>query len=139
MPAIQRSAPQHPAPIEILKHAIAASREHDITVRVGPPGVVCGSTYGPVRWELDPRDREPVVDPIGAVLLAQQPPACDIPDAACQALGVNRAWYEGLCDGMVLDPKDARWLACTARATYLHGYESGALLRIHVQSYAVRA
>jgi hypothetical protein len=141
MPAIQRSAPRHVTPpIEILKDAIAAAREHGIPVRAsGPPGVACASTYGDVRWEMDPLSHDGSVDVLGAVALHLQPPAYDLPDAVAIALDVPRAWVAGIQDGLDLAPRDPAWMASPKHGIYEHGFESAVLLRIHVQSYAVQA
>jgi hypothetical protein len=134
MPAIQRSAPQHPLPIEVITDAVAYCRAQGISVRIGSPGVHCISTLGDRRWEVDPSERDGAIDPIGAVLLVEQPPGCDLPDAARLALDVPKAWVAGLQDGMLLELRDPDWMASPKRAIYEHGRESGTLLRIHVLS-----
>lgn len=135
MPEIATSIPNVPAPIEILKYAVQHAHARRIRVRAGDLGVVCTSTHGPVRWEPDPGRREDVVSPLGAVLLAEQPPGADPHEAAAHALGIPLAWVMGLEDGLELAPKDPAWMASSRRALYEHGRESGVLLRLHVASF----
>jgi hypothetical protein len=138
MSAIVTSAPSPTAlaPIEILQLAIRRAHALGIRVRVGEPGVACTSTHGPVRWELDQLAREEdAVDALGALVLAEQPPAMTLHDAAARALGVHVTWIAGLADGMALAAKDSRLMQSGRRALYAHGYESGVLLRLHVASF----
>lgn len=134
MPAIMKSESTGPAPIETLKAAVAWARKNGWRVRIGTLGGAAVSTRGGIHWERDDMDRDPGVSPVGACILLRQPPARDPYDAAAQSLGVDRCWVEGLLDGLGLEPKDAMWMQSRRRAYYLHGFESGILLRIHVVS-----
>ena len=135
MSAIIKSVRQSPEPIEQLMEAIAIARELGMRVRIGSLGVSATSTDGPLRWEVDPLERDRGVSPIGALTRAGQPTAIDAPAAAAQALGVDACWIDGLAAGLSLEPKDARWMQSRRRHYYMHGYESGVSLRIHVVSH----
>jgi len=131
MPA--KSAEQHePTTIEIIQGAIRWAEAHGQHVRLGSYGVACTSTEGAIRWEVDPLCRERGVSPLGAVLLHQQPPAGDIPDAICQALGVDARWLFGFEEGLDLTANSASEF--TYDPIVEHGFESGKLLRISVLS-----
>lgn len=134
MPAIVRSARVSPPPVEVIKDSVELARMQGLRVRIGSPGVVCVSTHGARHWEVDPLERDGAIDPIGAVLLAEQPPACELHDAARLALDVPRAWVDGVCAGMALEAKDPAWMASPKRNLFLHGFETGVTLRIHVLS-----
>jgi 2,4-dienoyl-CoA reductase-like NADH-dependent reductase (Old Yellow Enzyme family) len=54
---------------------------------------------------------------------------------AAQALGVDVCWIEGLAAGLGLEPKDSRWMQSRRRHYYMHGFETGVSLRIHVVSH----
>jgi hypothetical protein len=135
MSQILHAQPRIPAPIELIKEAVTGARESGIRVHVGDFGVTATSTHGPDHWELDPLAREPGCNAIGAVLLAFQPPAIDIPQAACQALGVSGCWLEAFCDGFQLEPKSPAWLASRQRDLYFSGYEGGCNFRIWLKSH----
>lgn len=135
MSAILKAAPRSPAPIEMIKEAVMGVRESGIRVHVGDFGVTAVSTHGPDRWELDPLASEPGCNPIGAVVLAFQPPSIDVPEAACQALGVSACWLEAFCDGVALAPRNSRWMQSRQRDLYQHGYESGTNFRIWFKSH----
>lgn len=134
MPAIIKSVRQSPEPIDQLKQAIAIAREMGLRVRIGSLGVSAVSTSGPIRWDVDPLERDSGVSPVGALILIAQPPAIDADRAAAQALGVDVCWVTGLDLGLGLAPKDPAWMASRRREYFLHGYESGVSLRIHVVS-----
>jgi hypothetical protein len=138
MSAIIKSVRQSPEPVDQLKEAVAIAREMGLRVRIGSLGVAAVSTAGPRRWEVDPLERDPGVSPIGALILVAQPPAIDAPAAAAQALGVDACWVEGLEAGLGLFPKDPAWMQSRRRDYYLHGFETGVSLRIHVVSHPER-
>lgn len=135
MPAILHAEPRNPAPIELIKEAVTNARESGIRVHTGDFGVYATSTHGADRWELDPLAREPGVNCFGAVLLTAQPPAVDIPQAACLALGVSAVWIEAFCSGAALEPRDSRWMQSGQRALYENGWEAGANFRIWLKSH----
>lgn len=136
-PAILKAEPRSPAPIEIIKSSVKSAQANDIRVHTGDFGVYATSSQHSGCWELDPLAREPGVNAIGAVLLAVQPPAADIPEAACLALGVSACWLEAFCSGMALEPKDSRWMQSSQRELYLNGYEGGANFRIWLKSFPI--
>jgi hypothetical protein len=135
MPEILQAQPRDPEPIEILKAAIAWAKRAGIRVRIGSFGVSVASTHGPKRWEIDPLERDTGIDPLGAVILWTQPPALDPIEAAAQALGMDAMWVEGLATGLALSPRDSRWMQSKRRHFYMHAFESGVTLRIHVLSF----
>lgn len=59
-------------------------------------GVVCNSTADPL-WELDPMAHE--LSPLGAVLLAMQPPLADDDRALAHVFGARPEFHEGIEDG----------------------------------------
>jgi hypothetical protein len=119
------------SPIEIIQGAIAYAEGAGLYVRLGSYGIACVSSEGPTRWEVDPLSRERGVSVLGAVLLAQQPPAADVPDAAAQALGVDARWLSGFELGM--DPGEPVEPTTTDRMI-LHGWESAMNLRLSILS-----
>jgi hypothetical protein len=123
-----------PTTLQIIQDAIGWATAQGIRVRLGPYGVACTSSEGDVRWELDALAREPGVNPVGAAILRHQPPADEIPDAGCQALGVDIRWLSGFEDGLGNEEHDQRWTGAADKHVYLHGFESGALLRISILS-----
>lgn len=135
MPAILHAQPRSPAPVELIKEAVTGVRESGVRVHAGDFGVTATSTHGPDRWELDPLAREPGCNPIGAVVLAFQPPAIDLPAAACQALGVSLCWLEAFCSGVALEPRDSMWMQSRQRDLYQNGYEGGCNFRIWLKSH----
>jgi len=59
-------------------------------------GVVCTSSEAPL-WEVDPMAKE--ISPLGAVLLATQPPIVDEDVALSHVFGTRPEFHEGIEDG----------------------------------------
>lgn len=135
MSAILRAEPRSPAPIEMIKEAVTGVRGKGIHVHADDFGVSATSMEGPDHWELDPLARRRGCNPIGAVLLAFQPPSVDVPEAACLALGVSACWLEAFCDGVAIAPRNSRWMQSRQRDLYQNGFESGTNFRIWLKSH----
>jgi hypothetical protein len=122
-------------PVDLLKEAVEAAKAKGIRVRIGSAGVIPVGTHGDVRWGLDELNRDTGVDPLGAVLLHAQPPSIDPEQAVALALGVNRAFVDGLADGLALGPKDSRWVSSPARLNYMKAYELGCNFNLWLRSH----
>jgi hypothetical protein len=122
-------------PVDLLKEAVAAAKAKGLRVRVGSCGVMPIGTHGPERWGIDELERDRGVDPLGAVLLHAQPPSLDPEEAVALALGVNRAFVDGIADGLSLGPKDSRWVSSPARLNYLKAYEMGTNFNLWLRSF----
>lgn len=111
---------------KILRVALARMRDQGIKVQPGMVGVQQGVAGG---WSMVAA----TVSLAGALLLAFQPPSLsgeeDPMDAAASALGVSRAWLEGLEDGASAGDVSDRWLSSTSRALYMEGFAEGIWLR----------
>jgi hypothetical protein len=92
------------------------------------PGVVCVSSYGYIRWEADPRMG--AVNPLGALVLKQQPRPTEIEAAIRVALGnESPAFSEGVQDGLKAKPANVNILMGPGRRVYHSGYVTGKMVR----------
>lgn len=118
------------APVEVIKEALIWARVRGIPVGTGEYGVACNSIGYPARWERD-RLRDAVC-PLGAVILMRQPACPHLPYAAAEALGVHQAWVEGFAAGVDLQVAPAAWVKSACRDLCLHGFQTGAVMRLYM-------
>jgi hypothetical protein len=121
------SDPVHP--LTLIRDAVLAARAEGYPVVIGPGwGVICTSSHGARRWEVDPL--APGVDPLGAVLLRHQPRATNHQAALAEALDVPLVYVDGLEDGIEDRQRPTRRFASSvARGFYAAGWGTAALIR----------
>lgn len=116
-----------PHPLTIIREAIATAHVVGITVRIGSYGVTLLAGAQSSRWVRDPR--EDGVDPIGAAILARQPPVTDVDEAAAQAVNAPTPWVEGCAAGIARRERSIAWRSSIKARFYLAGYDAGTWLR----------
>jgi hypothetical protein len=114
-------------PIRLIAEAVNVALRAGLTVSAVPAlGVHCVSTAKP-RWE--PEARVQVISPLGAVLLARQPPIPDADAALAHALGVGRLYVVGFDDGCAGQSPSVSMSGGTASRLYGDGFVAGAQFR----------
>jgi hypothetical protein len=121
-----------PLKVRIMGAMVRAKAERiPLMIGVTGHGVVCTSTLGSPRWERDPNQAG--CDPIGCLILQEQPEATDIEAAAVEVTRTNPLWVEAfLCGlekrgregGEQLAPHELRWV--------LQGWEDGSVIRMAI-------
>ena len=83
---------------QILTDSVNAAIAVGLTISLDSDmlGVVCTSSEAPL-WEIDPMAKE--ISPLGAVLLATQPPLVDEDRALAHVFGSRPEFHEGIEDG----------------------------------------
>lgn len=127
MPAARKREPR-PAPAGTAGAAVTWCRIQGLWVLPDAElGVHLVSSLGAKPWAPD---RDKALNVAGAVLLYTQPgPADDPLDAVAESLEVERAWVEGLVDGVARrDPSDG-WLAADRKQLFAAGFAAGLQVR----------
>lgn len=123
---IRPSALANPT-VEIIRKAVNAAHAAGLTVStVADLGVSCTSTYAPT-WVVS--ERVDVISPLGAVLLAEQPPIADADAALAHVLGANRIWVMGFDEGQSGQKSDLLVEAGPAARLYGQGFAAGVEFR----------
>jgi hypothetical protein len=120
-------------PVDRIRAAIAWLGHHHPQLRIltGEYGVIPGM----FAWQPDTRRRPGGVSPLGAVVLAYQPPVGgDLPDPAAKVLGVAIQYAEGFADGFDNEPSGhfLRPEYPISRRSYCQGLEAGYALRFEL-------
>lgn len=117
-----------PHPLTLIRDAVLAARADGYPVIIGSGwGVVCTSSHGARRWEVDPRAAG--VDPLGAVLVRHQPRATSHQAALAEALDVPAIYVTGLEDGIEQARPERTLPTSVARGLYAAGWATAALVR----------
>ncbi len=128
MPEITSASEPRPAsPLRLIAEAIktATAAGHVVTAEA-TLGLVCNSTSMP-RWEHDPRAA--AISPLGALLLAHQPPIPLADEALAHLLGTSMIYVLGLDDGCVGATPSSTIARGPAARLYADGYTIGTELR----------
>lgn len=119
-------------PAQIITDAVNAAHRQGITVSTDPRmGVRCPSSAAP-RWERHPSAE--AVSPLGAVLLAEQPPIELADEALCHVLGSKMLFHLGIedgCGGAVMSANLTRGLDAQL---YRDGWKLGEQLRVLIST-----
>jgi hypothetical protein len=114
-------------PLDRIRAAVRWAESQGLRILHGDYGVLPR-----LEWRVDPGRRPHGVSPLGAVVLAYQPPTGpDMPEPAAIALRVPIHWAEGFADGFDREIT-TRTLGPLTRRRYLEGHEAGAELRIEM-------
>lgn len=125
------------APLKIIRAAIDTVRSRGITVTTDVyPGVMLASTLVP-SWERDPKCER--VSPLGAVLLALQPPVPSLDKALVAALDVSTIWILAFEFGAAGIEMDERLKRVPAKLLAAEGYAAGDALRTSMGVPSARA
>lgn len=115
-------------PLDKIRAAIELARLNGIRILHGDYGVIAGG----FDWMLDRRRRPEGVHPLGALVLAYQPPVgTDMPEPAAQVLEVGLAYVQGFADGFDRTP-DTTPIGSVAKRLYGDGLEAGFELRFEL-------
>lgn len=113
--------------LDLVHGAILAAAEAGHAVAPDRLGVICTSR-NPPKWEADPTS--PTMDPVGALILAEQPATSDERKAQLVVLGSATAFVSGVESGLTRSTEgDAIFLKPATRELYLNGLELGTWLR----------
>lgn len=116
-----------PNPVDLIRESVNAAAQLGITVSTIPDlGVHCTSQHPPC-WERE--GRADCVSPLGAVLIARQPPIPSADDALAHVLGVSVLWVIGFDDGCAKQAPSTAFANGPARLLYAQGFEAGTTFR----------
>lgn len=115
-------------PLEKIRAAVHWAQQSGIRILHGEYGVIASAQ----EWVVDEKRRPVGCSPLGAVVLAFQPPVDeDMPNPAATILGVSPVFAEGIADGFDREVT-GHYAGSVSRQQYVFGLELGFRLRFEL-------